>query len=128
MPRQATAHGEQVADTRRAAAADGGRVTATGFNTSDPLTVRFELQVGVGENGIPLSPDSLAFPAYLDALPAQVVKPALSLLGLAHSLATAPAEMLNAELPRVAETGMVSRAQGLAGDSNVSTTMIYTTP
>jgi hypothetical protein len=92
-----------------------GRVTATGFNTSDPLTARFELQVGVGENGIPLSPDSLAFPAYLDALPAQIVKPALSLLGLAHSLATAPPETLNAELPCVAETGVVRRAQELAG-------------
>ncbi len=90
-----------------------GRVTASAFNTSAPMTASFRFHVGVGELGIPLSPDSLVLPEDVYALPEAVTGPAVELLGLAHSLANAPAGS-QVDLPPVGEGIVIRRGQELA--------------
>ena len=46
---------------------------------------------GIGDRGIPLSPESLVLPDYVDAIPPNFFDTAMRVLGLAHSVATAPA-------------------------------------
>jgi len=91
-----------------------GRVVASAFNTSSStLTASFRFHAGVGELGIPLSPDSLVLPPEVYNLPESVTGPAIELLGLAHSLANAPpgAEV---DLPPVSEGMVIRRGQELA--------------
>ncbi len=90
-----------------------GRVVASAFNTSSSMTASFRFHAGVGELGIPLSPDSLVLPPDVYDLPQSVTEPAVELLGLAHSLANAPpgAELT---LPPVAEGMVIRRGQELA--------------
>lgn len=68
-----------------------GQVTATGFTTSDPLNAAFVLRTGIGDHGIPLSPESLVLAPYVSDLPRDFFAAAMRVLGLAHSVATAPA-------------------------------------
>ena len=46
--------------------------------------------VGVGERGVPLSPDTLSLPTAVDDLPPDVVRAAMRVLGQAWSIANAP--------------------------------------
>jgi len=89
-----------------------GRVVASSVRSPYFVDPRFELTVGVGELGIPLSPDAIVLPELADHLPPAVVDEALSLVGLGFSLAQAPAASLSSELPRMdlnAVDGLVYR-------------------
>ncbi|NOZ79276.1 MAG: hypothetical protein GXP48_08910, partial [Acidobacteria bacterium] len=90
-----------------------GRVIASAFNTSAPMTASFKFHVGIGELGIPLSPDSLVLPPDVSQLPAEVTRPAIELLGLAHSLANAPPGT-GLDLPPVNEGIVMRRGRELA--------------
>jgi hypothetical protein len=91
-----------------------GKVTATTFPTGDGLIGRFGLRTGVGDLGIPLSPDTLILPNYVSSLPASVVEPAMSLLGLAYSIATAPAGALPSGMTRIPKKIVEAKALALA--------------
>ncbi|MBZ0114334.1 MAG: Ig-like domain-containing protein, partial [Thermoanaerobaculia bacterium] len=80
-----------------------GRVVATSFRTGTEIAPRFELTLGVGDAGIPLSPASLILPSFTEELPEEIVRQALGLLGLGYSLSAAPSLDSNPELPRVSE-------------------------
>lgn len=68
-----------------------GQVTATGFTRGDPLNASFVLRTGIGDHDIPLSPESLVVAPYVNDLPPDFFNTAMRVLGLAHSVATAPA-------------------------------------
>jgi hypothetical protein len=90
-----------------------GRVTATGF-AGDGLRASFVLRTGIGDHGIPLSPESLALPAYVNALPQDALTAAMRVLGLAHSVATAPPGIAVGIEHRIARQLVEQRAQQLA--------------
>ncbi len=85
-----------------------GAVTATVF-ISDDVKGRFSLRTGVGENGIPLSPDSLILP-YIGDFNADLSDAVIGLLGQAWSVATAPAGALPAEVLPIYKQIIVDRA------------------
>ncbi len=98
-----------------------GEVVATTFQTSAPNAQgTIELYTGVGELGIPLSPATLILPRFAnrlrpDILPNdQFLRANVSLLGLAYSLAVAPAGMAPNGLPRVVRNDVEQRAVDLA--------------
>ncbi|HMB54240.1 MAG TPA: hypothetical protein VKU40_13050, partial [Thermoanaerobaculia bacterium] len=78
-----------------------GRVVASSVRSPYFVDPRFELTVGVGELGIPLSPDAIVLPELANDLPPALVDEALALVGLAFSLAEAPVETLANDLPRL---------------------------
>jgi hypothetical protein len=90
-----------------------GKVTATAFAADPNVTGRFTLRLGVGELGIPLSPDSLIIP-YTGALPAELIDAAVGLLGQAWSVATAPAGSLPPDVPPIARQTVSLRANDLS--------------
>lgn len=89
-----------------------GKVTATAFESPE-VRGRFILRAGVGENGIPLSPDSLILP-YTGNLPADLVTSAVGLLGQAWSVATAPTGALPATVLPISKQTVTSRAYDLS--------------
>jgi hypothetical protein len=75
-----------------------GQVVASAFQ-ADSTGVQgvIRLRTGVGELGIPLSPATLVMPRFteeLEARSAELVRSHVRLLGLAHSLAVAPAALM----------------------------------
>ncbi len=67
-----------------------GQVEFSDLTTSDAsLTGQFNFSMGVDPQGVPLSPDSIALPAYVYNLPADLVAAANIVLGEALSIATA---------------------------------------
>ena len=105
--------GESEAVVWRLESLRSGRIVASAFNTSDPISASFRFRVGVGELGIPLSPETLVLPADTELLPDTLREPALSLLGLGYSLATSQGAVV-AGLPPVGETIVRIRARELA--------------
>ncbi len=91
-----------------------GRVTAASVRSTQHVNPTFELTVGVGENGIPLSPTSIVLPRSTENLPPAVVRHALSLIGLGFSIATAPPALLNPDLPNVTRERIDERVYQLA--------------
>lgn len=89
-----------------------GAVTATAF-ASETMKGRFILRVGVGELGIPLSPDSLIIP-YTGELAPDLVTAAVGLLGQAWSVATAPTGALPATVLPISESTITARANDLS--------------
>ena len=85
-----------------------GKVTATVFESTD-VRGRFILRAGVGENGIPLSPDSLILP-YTGNFNPELVTSAVGLLGQAWSVATAPAGALPSTVLPITKGTVSSRA------------------
>ncbi|HXT22171.1 MAG TPA: hypothetical protein VN923_15565, partial [Thermoanaerobaculia bacterium] len=94
-----------------------GRVVATTFqstSTAGQGTIR--LRTGVGELGIPLSPATLVLPRFSERLKTPFVstdelhRAHTRFLGLAHSLAVAPAALTPAGLPRVIKSDVERRA------------------
>lgn len=75
-------------------------------------TLQFTL--GVGERGVPLSPDTLALPASVDKLPAEVVQKAMRVLGQAWSIAKAPAGSLPSGVRSISPPAVVKKALALA--------------
>ncbi len=101
-------------------ARNNGQVTATGFASSTApsgqpeLTASFTLRAGVGDLGIPLSPESLILPSYVNELPPTFFAAALRVLGLAHSAATAPPGLPGAMQSRPSKQLVEQRAQEIA--------------
>ncbi len=89
-----------------------GAVTATAF-ASETVKGRFILRVGVGELGIPLSPDSLIIP-YTGELAPDLVTAAVGLLGQAWSVATAPTGALPATVLPIGKSVITARANDLS--------------
>ncbi|MFQ5665123.1 MAG: Ig-like domain-containing protein [Candidatus Binatia bacterium] len=90
-----------------------GQVTATGF-MSDQLTAAFVLRTGIGDQGIPLSPESLALPPSVNDLPHDFLFAAMRVLGLAHSVATTPQGAPIGISDRVSSEVVARRAQQLS--------------
>ena len=88
-----------------------GRVTAASFAGDNGVTGAFNLRMGIGENGIPLSPDSLILSGYVKHLPQGLLYEAMRVLGLAHSVATAP--VLPAGVTRIPKSVVAQRAYEL---------------
>ena len=84
----------------------------------DPLgaeaTGQVNFTVGVGERGVPLSPDTLVLPAVVDALPTTVVDAAMRVLGQAWSVANAPAGSLPVTVIRTTKASVTHKALALA--------------
>lgn len=98
-----------------------GKVIATTYQSeSINLTGTVLLRAGVGELGIPLSPATLLMPKYTEYIKPpytvddELVKTHVRTLGLAYSLAVAPAAMVPPGLPRVIKSDVERRAIDLA--------------
>ncbi|RMH17713.1 MAG: hypothetical protein D6696_14985, partial [Acidobacteria bacterium] len=89
-----------------------GKVIATTAKSGSQISPDFELSVGIS-NGIPLSPDVIVLPRTTEVLPEAVVRPALSLVGLGHSLSTARSADLTPDLPRVSRDMITHRVYRL---------------
>ncbi|MGA9752246.1 MAG: carboxypeptidase regulatory-like domain-containing protein [Acidobacteriota bacterium] len=95
-----------------------GQVTVTSGSGTGGTTGTVVLTVGVGDAGIPLSPDTLILPPVVDEqLPADVVHAALDFLGLGWSLATAPPDQRPANMAPVSEGHIRYRANELTAEA-----------
>ena len=93
-----------------------GKVTGTVFLADEGINGSFVLNTGVGDTGIPLSPDTLILPQTVDYLPDEpdIVFAAVRLLGQAYSVATAPAGALPPDISRISKGYVFDRAVKLA--------------
>ena len=91
-----------------------GKVSATAFAAEGPVKGSFVLTAGVGEQNIPLSPDTLVLPSYTKHLPSGVIESAMLLLGEAYSIAMTPPTTLPIGLPNVDRKAVVQRVRDLA--------------
>ncbi len=87
-----------------------GACVAASFQATGGLSGAIHLRAGVGEAGIPLSPATLVLPRFTNLLPKALVDADARLLGLAYSLATAPAGAAPAGLPHVLRSDVERRA------------------
>lgn len=87
-----------------------GKVTAGTLAGDENVSGRFQLKAGVGELGIPLSPDSLVLPKEAGSLPKPLRDAALGLLGRAYAVATAPPAALPAGVTRFTRKVVYDRA------------------
>jgi hypothetical protein len=87
-----------------------GTCVATTFQATGGLSGVIHLRAGVGEAGIPLSPAALVLPRFTNLLPKSLVDGDVRLLGLAYSLATAPAGAAPAGLPHPLKSDVERRA------------------
>jgi len=94
-----------------------GKVVATTFqSTSSAGQGTIRLRTGVGELGIPLSPATLVLPRFSERLKTpylssdELHRAHTRFLGLAYSLAVAPAALTPSGLPRVIKTDVERRA------------------
>ncbi len=78
-----------------------GEVRASAIQNTAGVTPKLVLTAGVGEKGIPLSPDTLVLPMYAYSLPDEVLNAAMVSLGEAYSIATTPPGGVPAHLPPV---------------------------
>ena len=98
-----------------------GKVFATTFQAAgEEGSGSIRLHTGVGELGIPLSPASLVLPRFTERLGTAhggsdaLLRANIRLLGLAYSLATAPAGMAPGGLPQLTTPAVERRAWDLA--------------
>ncbi len=93
-----------------------GKVTAAAFaaEAGADLTGGFIFRTGVGDLGIPLSPDTLVLPPYVHDLPEPFMNEALRVLGLAHSVSTAPRAQNTGLAHRISTSLVKTRALELA--------------
>ncbi|HYE85450.1 MAG TPA: hypothetical protein VEA16_03775, partial [Vicinamibacterales bacterium] len=75
-------------------------------------SVRFK--VGVGERGVPLSPDTLVLPAQVDELPDTVINTAMRVLGQAWSIANTPPNAMPPGVARISRAVVTNKALALA--------------
>ncbi len=87
-----------------------GSVTAATLDSDENVAGRFALKTGVGEFGIPLSPDSLVLPKEAGSLPQNLRDAAIGLLGRAWAVATAPPAALPKDLQRFSKRIVLDRA------------------
>src|SRR5262249_28109479 len=77
-------------------------------------TGQVNFPIGVGERGVPLSPDTLVLPSVVDNLPADLIDAAMRVLGQAWSIANAPVGSLPPSIIRTSKTGVTHKALALA--------------
>ncbi len=82
--------GQSATATYRIRSQRTGAISFSNLTTSDDSTAgRFVLGMGIDERGVALSPDTIAMPDYVNALPAALLAAANRVLGQALSVATA---------------------------------------
>src|SRR5690606_31994521 len=93
-----------------------GEVTGTIFLADEGVNGSFVLTTGVGDRNIPLSPDTLVLPQTVDYLPDEpnLVAAAVRVLGMAYSVARAPAGALPPDVARIGRAHVFERAVKLA--------------
>ena len=108
--------GESATFEYRLVARTTGKVTGTVFLADEGINGSFVLTLGVGDTGIPLSPDTLVLPQTVKFLPdnPDLVAAAVRLLGQAYSVATAPASALPPTIARITKGYVFDRAVKLA--------------
>lgn len=84
------------------------------FDTQTGTTGEMKFTLGVGERGVPLSPDTLVLPSAVDELPADVVAAAMRVLGQAWSIANAPSATLPPGVTRTSRNVVTQKALALA--------------
>ncbi|HEX5715043.1 MAG TPA: carboxypeptidase regulatory-like domain-containing protein, partial [Thermoanaerobaculia bacterium] len=106
----------ETLEYRLVAELDGKCVATTFQSTSSAGQGTIRLRTGVGELGIPLSPATLVLPRFSERLKKpylpddELHRAHTRFLGLAYSLAVAPAAMTPAGLPRVIKSDVERRA------------------
>ena len=126
--------GESVTAKFHMQANETGKIRASAFEADGNVSGRFVLSVGVGEQGIPLSPDTLVLPEWAYSLPNELINASLILLGEAYSIATTPPGGLPEGLPYISSDLVKERAVEFAeagqrytyGDSLINTVEILT--
>ncbi|MEM1181520.1 MAG: carboxypeptidase regulatory-like domain-containing protein, partial [Acidobacteriota bacterium] len=88
-----------------------GRVVSSSLRMGSSIEPSFEWSIGVNDDGA-LSGDSLLLPRPAEALPSELNKQALALVGIGYSLAQAPPSF-NSGLPRVSEEAVNERVYRL---------------
>jgi hypothetical protein len=91
-----------------------GEVTANVFQSDGNLKGKFILRTGVGDNGIPFSPDTLVLPDFVNELPAELVAAGIGFLGEAYSVATAPVGALPSNIDRIGRSVVDAKAIALS--------------
>ncbi len=93
-----------------------GQVVATYLNleTDNGSSGTLKFTLGVGERGIPLSPDTLVLPTAIDFVPQPVVSAAMRVLGQAWSIANAPSGTLPTSVTRISRGVVTEKALALA--------------
>jgi hypothetical protein len=93
-----------------------GQVQATylHFDANAAGSGNLKFTLGVGERGVPLSPDTLVLPASVGGLPGGVVDAAMRVLGQAWSIANAPTGRLPSGVTRVSRAIATEKALALA--------------
>lgn len=92
-----------------------GEVVTTYLNFNGAgATGSLNFTIGVGEQGIRLSPDTLVLPAQVSALPMPVVDAAMRVLGQAWSIANTPANLLPSGVTRISKAIVTQKALALA--------------
>ena len=84
------------------------------FDTTDGSTGELKFTLGVGERGIPLSPDTLVLPQSVENLPQSVIDAAMLVLGEGWSIANAPNGTLPPNVIRTSKTVVTQKALALA--------------
>jgi len=95
-----------------------GKVVATylRFDPEPGVNVqgRVDFTIGVTDEGVPLSPDTLVLPASVNLLPGAVTYQAMRVLGQAWSIANAPRGSLPARVTRITRGTVEQKALALA--------------
>ena len=104
------APGDSATVTFRLVSQRTGRVTAATLDSDEQVAGRFALKTGVGEFGVPLSPDSLVLPKESGSLPTALREATLALLGRAWAVATAPPAVFPKDLERFSKQIVLDRA------------------
>ena len=93
-----------------------GQVVASylDFATTNGTTGTLKFTAGIGERGVPLSPDTLVLPASVDWVPDTLVRAAMRVLGQAWSVANAPQGTLRTGVIRPTKDAVIGKALALA--------------
>jgi hypothetical protein len=93
-----------------------GQVNATylQLNTQNGSSGELSFTIGVGERGVPLSPDTLSLPDSVNNLPQPVIDAAMRVLGEGWSIANAPAGTLPVGVLRTTTAVVTQKALALA--------------
>jgi hypothetical protein len=126
--------GESVTAQFHMRSNETGKIRASAFEVDGSVSGRFVLTAGVGEKGIPLSPDTLVLPDWAYSLPNELINASLILLGEAYSIATTPPGGLPEGLPYISSDLVKERAMEFAeagqrytyGDSLINTVEVLT--
>jgi len=84
------------------------------FDTTDGSTGELKFTLGVGERGVPLSPDTLVLPNSVANLPQSVVDAAMLVLGEGWSIANAPPGALPSTVIPTSKSVVTKKALALA--------------